>query len=90
MRGFKITFGLALLLVSAFITVACYVQSHGAGIGTGSLLAIVIAAYVYDHRHHLFGQTDGNAFADRSNATKIAMHQGRLTAMRHDGDIPAR
>jgi UDP-N-acetylmuramoylalanine-D-glutamate ligase len=90
MRGFKITFGLALLLVSALITVACYVQSHGAGIGTGSLLAIVITAYVYDHRHHLLGQTDGNAFADRSNATKIAMHQGRLTAMRHDGDISAR
>jgi UDP-N-acetylmuramoylalanine-D-glutamate ligase len=90
MRGFKIIFGVALLLASALITAACYVQSHGAGISTGALLAIVVTAYVYDHRHHLFGQAEGNAFADRSNATKIAMHQGRLTAMRHDGDITAR
>ncbi|MGB3809692.1 MAG: hypothetical protein WA943_06315 [Parvibaculum sp.] len=90
MRGFKITFGLALLLVSAGITAACYVQSHGAGIATGSLLAIVITAYLYDHWHHLFGGPKSNAAAHRSSATTIAMHQGRLTAMRRDGDIPTR
>jgi hypothetical protein len=90
MRGFKIIFGLALLLVSMAITVACYVQSHGAGIGTGALLAIVITAYIYDHWRHLFGRPETSAVANRSNATKIAMNQGRLTAMRHDGEFSAR
>lgn len=81
MRGLKITFGIMLLLVSVAVTAACYLQSHGAGIGTGSLLAIVITAYVYDHGHHLFRRSRSNAVAGLSTATKLAMHQGRLTAL---------
>jgi len=90
MRGFKITFGIMLLLASVAVTAACYLQSHGAGIGTGSLLAIVITAYVYDHWQHLFGRSKHNAAAGLSTGTKLAMHQGRLTALQQDGGLSRR
>jgi hypothetical protein len=89
MRGFKITFGVVLLLVSIAITAACYVQSHGAGIGTGALLFIVVTAYLYDHWGHIFGMEQAEASGNLSTATKVAMRQGRLTAMKQDGDITA-
>ncbi len=90
MRGFKIICGVALLLASIAVTAACYIQSHGAGIGTGALLFIVITAYVYDHGRDILGKAETSAVANRSNATKVAMNQGRLTAMQHDGELSVR
>ncbi|HUD50294.1 hypothetical protein [Parvibaculum sp.] len=88
MRAFKITFALLLVLASIAITGLTYIQSHGAGISTGILLVLVIVAYAYDHRHHLFGMDTPEA-RRRSAVQTVALRQGRLTAMRQDGDIPA-
>lgn len=90
MRGLKITFGVMLLLVSVAVTAACYLQSQGAGISTGSLLAIVITAYAYDHRRHLFSRSKPDAIAGLSTGAKLAMHQGRLTALQQDGGLSHR
>lgn len=89
MRAFKV--GLALILVfgGATITALTYLQSHGAGISTGCLMLLIIIAYTYDHRHHIFG-LDLPSAGKRPSAQSVAMHQGRLTAMRQEGDIGAR
>ncbi|MCE9651321.1 MAG: hypothetical protein K8R18_17000 [Parvibaculum sp.] len=89
MRRLKISFGAVLLLVSIAITAACYLQSHGAGIGTGALLFIVITAYIHDHWGHLLGKPATSSVGNLSAGTKVAMRQGRLTAMKQDGDIVA-
>jgi len=89
MRAFKIGLALILVLASAAITALTYLQSHGAGVSTGVLLLLVIVAYVYDHRHHIFGTRQPGG-AKRDHTQMIALHQGRLTAMRQDGDIRAR
>ncbi|MDR3499272.1 MAG: hypothetical protein P4L72_08600 [Parvibaculum sp.] len=91
MRAFKITFALILVLSSAALTGLIYIQSQGAGISTGLLLALVILCYAYDHRHHLFG-ADKPAGEPKKKSTvrHVALQQGRLTAMHQDGDIAAR
>jgi apolipoprotein N-acyltransferase len=82
MRTFKISIAVFLVLASSAITALTYLQSHGAGISTGILLLLVIVAYTYDHRHHIFGlEVPGSV---RPRAQTVAMHQGRLTAMRQD------
>jgi hypothetical protein len=89
MRRLKIVFGALLLLASIAVTAACYLQSHGAGIGTGALLFIVITAYVHDHWNQLLGRSATNGIDNLSVGTKLAMHQGRLTAMKQDGNLTA-
>jgi hypothetical protein len=87
MRGFKIIFGVALLLVSIAITAACYVQSHGAGIGTGALLVIVITAYLYDHWRHIFGGETSRLKGGLTSTETAIINQGRIIAQRQDGEI---
>jgi len=82
MRKAKIVFGLILFGVCAGITFACYRVSHGAGIGTGLLLGIVISSFLYDHGRHIFRGTP--ALSDKQSlAMKTAMMQGQLSAVRH-------
>lgn len=88
MRDVKFIVGLLILAASVLLTWACYLKSPGAGIGTGTLLFIVIIAFFYDHRHHIFyGEAPDRP--GRSIPMTMAMRQGRLTAMRQDGDISA-
>lgn len=89
MRAFKIVFAMLLILASVAITGLTYIQSHGAGISTGILLMLVITAYVYDHRHHLFGM-ETPELRRRSAVQTVALRHGRLTAMHQDGDIKLR
>jgi hypothetical protein len=87
MRGLKIIFGVLLLLVSVAITAACYVQSHGAGIGTGALLFIVITAYVYDHWRHIVGNDTPRGKKQLTATETAIINQGRIIAQRQDGEI---
>lgn len=89
MRAFKIGLTLILLFGGATITALTYLQSRGAGIATGCLVLIVVIAYAYDHRRHIFGLSVA-AGGQQPSAQAVALHQGRLTAMRQDGDIRAR
>lgn len=89
MRDVKFIAGLLILAGSVLLTWACYLQSPGAGIGTGILLAIVIIAFFYDHRHHIFHNEEPSDRTGRSLPMQVAMRQGRLSAMRQDGDISA-
>lgn len=88
MRAFKIGLALTMLFGGATITALTYLQSHGAGISTGILILLMVFAFTYDHRHHIFGLEgpEGNL---TPRARTLAMRQGRLTAMRQDGDITA-
>tara|TARA_R110000868_G_scaffold115630_3_gene308704 strand:+ start:5132 stop:5401 length:270 start_codon:yes stop_codon:yes gene_type:complete len=87
MRDVKFIVGLLILAGSVLLTWACYLQSPGAGIGTGILLAIVIIAFFYDHRRHIFNNEEPSDRTGRSMPMQMAMRQGRLSALRQDGDI---
>ncbi|MGV8997912.1 MAG: hypothetical protein ACOH12_13275 [Parvibaculaceae bacterium] len=82
MRKAKIVFGLVLFGICAGVTFACYRVSHGAGVGTGILLGIVIMSFLYDHGRHIFRGTPASA-TKQSVAVKAAMMQGQLSAIRH-------
>lgn len=88
MRAFKIGMTLVLLFGGATIAALTYLQSRGAGIATACLMLVVVIAYAYDHRHHIFGLGIAAA-GKRPSPQTVALHQGRLTAMRQDGDIRA-
>ncbi|MES1990879.1 MAG: hypothetical protein V4441_08005 [Pseudomonadota bacterium] len=81
MRKAKIIFGLVLFGICAGVTFACYLVSHGAGIGTGILLAIVVSSFLYDHGRHIFRGTPAPT-TKQSVAVKTAMMQGQLSALR--------
>ncbi len=87
MRDVKFIVGLLILAGSVLLTWARYLQSPGAGIGTGILLAIVIIAFFYDHRRHIFNNEEPSDRTGRSMPMQMAMRQGRLSALRQDGDI---
>jgi hypothetical protein len=90
MRAFKITFALILLLGSIALTGLIFVQSHGAGIATGLLLALVTVCYIVDHRHHLFGGERPSGDGKKSAVRTVALRHGRLTAMHQDGAFARR
>tara|TARA_R110000868_G_scaffold129632_6_gene338688 strand:+ start:5314 stop:5586 length:273 start_codon:yes stop_codon:yes gene_type:complete len=89
MRDVKYIAGLLILAASVLLTWACYLQSPGAGVSMGILLAIVIIAFFYDHRRHIFHNEAPADRPGRSMPMQMAMRTGRLTAMRQDGDISA-
>lgn len=86
MRDVKYILGLLLLAGSSLLTWACYLQSPGAGISTGILLAIVILSFLYDHGRHIFKGKPAEPRHERSHAMSLAMRQGRNEALRGSGD----
>ncbi len=92
MRAFKISVALVLVLGSAALAGLTYIQSHGAGISTGVLLALVIISYTYDHRHQIFGTGEpaGREGDAPSSVKGVATKHGRLIAMHQDGAFAPR
>lgn len=84
MRAFKIGLTLILLFGGATIAALTYLQSRGAGIATGCLMLVVVIAYAYDHRHHIFGLGVVANGGKRPSTQAVVLHQGRLTAMTQD------
>ena len=92
MRSLKMIFVVVFFAASVVVSVLTYIQSHGAGIATGLLLALVIIGYVLDNRHHLTVRdivpeqdvaTTGTMAAQR----QVAMRHARVLSQQEDGDV---
>ncbi len=87
MRGAKIIIGLGLVAISLAISLACYVQSPGAGIAMGTLFTILIISFLYDHGRHIFFGGRTPAHPDLEKIRDTAIKHTRMTAMVEDGDL---
>lgn len=86
MRDVKFIVGLLLLAGCSLVTLACYLQSHGAGIAMGILFAIVIISFFYDHGRDIFGRKAAD-HPDLERIRDAAIKHTRMTAMVEDGDL---
>ncbi|MDZ4380357.1 MAG: hypothetical protein U0942_03345 [Parvibaculum sp.] len=83
MRTFKIVIAAILAALLVGVTGAIYLQSEGAAMSVGSLLALVLLSFVYDNRSQLFG---GGAATARAPGGKAGVAIGQATALTRFGE----
>lgn len=78
MRIFKIVVALLLAATCIGVTGAIYLQSEGAAIAVGLLLALVVVSFLIDHRKSIFS---GGARRDKSLADKAGVAVAQAAAL---------
>lgn len=86
MRTFKIVVALLFAAASIGVTGAIYLQSEGAAIAVGLLLALVIVSFLIDYRKSIFrgGAPRGKSFTDKAG---VAVAQGTALTRFAEGEV---
>tara|TARA_R110002110_G_scaffold63285_11_gene176153 strand:+ start:6034 stop:6321 length:288 start_codon:yes stop_codon:yes gene_type:complete len=86
MRVFKITIAILLTVFFLGVTAAIYLQSRGAALSVGLLLALILATFLFDHRRSIFGGKRVHSRALGEN-TRLAVAEGTALTRLHEGEV---
>lgn len=86
MRVFRIIIVASLSVFFLGVTAAIYLQSRGAALSVGLLLALIVASFIFDRRHSLFGRrrTRGHGLSEN---TRLAVAQSAALTRLQEGEV---
>ncbi|PKQ05544.1 MAG: hypothetical protein CVT73_11585 [Alphaproteobacteria bacterium HGW-Alphaproteobacteria-12] len=86
MRVFKIIVAASLSVFFLGVTVAIYLQSHGAALSVGLLLALIVASFLFDRRRSLSARsrTRGRGLSEN---TRLAVSESAALTRLQEGEV---